>query len=75
MIFDDWTLDELKGFRKALAKAAVSGQLMVRFADRQVQYQSTEAMLRAAALLDGAITGRAGTRVRQYRVDSARGYD
>lgn len=74
-LFDDWSTDELKGFRKSLARAAVSGQLMVRFADRQVQYQDMDALMRAASLIDAEIQGRAGAAVtRAVQVNTSKGF-
>lgn len=57
-MFDDWTLDELKGFRKELSEAMVSGAMRVRFADREIQYTTMADLERAMARLDQAITER-----------------
>jgi len=73
--FSDWTLAELKGFRKELGKAIATGYLRVRYADRDVQYRSLEEMRRTAALLDEEIAAREGTRrVRRVRVTSQKGF-
>jgi hypothetical protein len=69
--FDDWTLAELKGFRKELSSALVSGTMRVRFADREVQY-STQADQRAAlGLIDREITKREGGTAAPRRIRMA----
>lgn len=74
--FDDWTLDELKGFRKDLSEKMVSGEMSVRFADREVQYTKVEDMERAMARLNDAIAAReAGTKRRnRVRVATRQGW-
>jgi hypothetical protein len=67
-IFDDLTLDELKGFRKDLSEALVSGAMIVRFADRSVEYTSVADQQRAMNLLDSAITKLQGGSIKPNRV-------
>lgn len=74
-MFEDWTTDELKGFRKKLAKAMASGHQRVRFGDRDVTYRSVAEMRQTMSLLDSALSRRAGTRpVRQYRPITSKGF-
>lgn len=74
-IYSDWTLDELKGFRKALAAALASGHLRVRFSDREVTYRSLAEMRATLGQLARAIATREGVRpTRQIRADVSKGF-
>ena len=74
-LFDDFTVAELRGFRKELGKAIASGAMRVRFADRDVTYRSLDDMRRAGKLLDDKIAALGGTvRNRQARVNSQKGF-
>ena len=74
-IWSGFTLDKLKAFRDTLARAMVSGTLMVRFDNRQTQYRSLDEMRRVASELEEEIASREGkSRVRQIRVNSSKGF-
>lgn len=73
--WSDWSLAELKGFRKNLAKAIATGADNVAYGDRRVQYRSLADMRSTLQALDGEIAAReGGTRSRQIRVRSRKGF-
>lgn len=76
-MFEDWTIDELKGFRKELSANLVLGARIVQYETRRVEYTSVEQMKAALTLLCDAIDGLAGTgrgRTRQIRVYASKGF-
>jgi len=59
---------------EALQAALASGELSVRFADRQVTYRSIEELKAAIAEVQAALQTTAGTRVRQHLVHTDKGF-
>ena len=74
-LFADWTLNELTGFRKELSKAVATGALMVRYADRSVQYRDLDQMRETGKLIDDAIVALgASNPLRRIQVGSKKGF-
>ncbi|AWH54421.1 hypothetical protein C1924_15150 [Stenotrophomonas sp. ESTM1D_MKCIP4_1] len=68
-----WTQDDVKRLKVAIA----SGQLSVRHGDRQVTYQSVEAMLTALDRMESELAAAAPARkpaTRRYRFTTLRGF-
>ncbi|HEL4148048.1 TPA: hypothetical protein UM348_000744 [Stenotrophomonas maltophilia] len=68
-----WTQDDVKRLKAAIA----SGQLSVRHGDRQVTYQSVEAMLTALDRMEAELAAGAPARkpaTRRYRFTTLRGF-
>lgn len=69
-----WTKDDVQRLKAAIA----SGQLSVRHGDRQVTYQSVEAMLTALDRMEAEVAattaGRRMSATRRYRFTTLRGF-
>jgi hypothetical protein len=74
--FSEWTLAELKGFRKDLSKILVSAVMEARFGDRMVRYETREDKQAALGMLNREIAAREGgrTRTRQIRAVTSKGF-
>jgi len=59
----------------ALENALYVGELMVRFADRTIQYRSVAEIERALQLARSQLAKAQGTRRRVYRLDAEKGFD
>ena len=59
-MWDDWTLDDLRGFRKGLTEALAAGVTEVRHGDRTVKYQARAEMEKTLSGVDAAIKSRTG---------------
>ena len=58
----------------ALQQALASGELRVRFADREVTYRSVEELKNAIAIVKAGLEVSSGTRIRQHRVYTDKGF-
>lgn len=67
-----WTSDDVTRLKAAIA----SGQLTVRMGDRQITYQSTEAMLKALAHIEAEVSQAAqkAPATRRFRFTTLRGW-
>lgn len=68
-----WTQDDVKRLKAAIA----SGQLSVRHGDRQIPYQSVDAMLTALGRMEADIAASVPGRkpaTRRYRFTTLRGF-
>lgn len=69
-----WTKDDVQRLKAAIA----SGQLSVRHGDRQITYQSVEAMLTALDRMEAEVAavtaGRLKSATRRYRFTTLRGF-
>ena len=68
------TKAQLEAGQDALQTALMSGELIVRFADRTIQYRSVAEIQAALADTKTAIEELDGTRNRVYRVGSVKGF-
>jgi len=60
--------------RDALREALASGVLTVQYGDKRVTYRSVSELREALAEVEAALARDAGTRVRQIRVTTAKGF-
>jgi len=58
----------------ALQEALASGELRVRFADREVTYRSVQELKDAIATVQASLEAESGTRIRQHRVYTDKGF-
>lgn len=69
------TLSELQARREALMEAIQSGELRVRYGDRDVTYRSLSDMRTALSLIDDEIARLSGTKVnRKVRLQRVSGW-
>ena len=59
---------------QALQTALASGELRVRFAEREVLYRSVEELKLAIAEVQSQMQTTAGTRIRQHRIYTDKGF-
>ena len=59
---------------EALQQALASGELRVRFSDREVTYRSVQELEQAIATVQASLDVTAGTRIRQHRVYTDKGF-
>lgn len=57
-----------------LQTALVSGELRVRFAEREVMYRSIEELKAAIAEVQAQMQNEAGTSIRQHRIHTGKGF-
>lgn len=76
-MFEDWTLEELRGFRKALSGNLARGIRQVTYKDRTVAYSTPAEMRKALQDLTAAINGLTGApgRTRQIRPFTSKGFE
>jgi thiamine monophosphate synthase len=60
--------------RDVLRDALASGVLTVQYADKRITYRSVRELREALAVVEAALAGAAGARVRQIRVTTSKGF-